>query len=478
MRCPNCGYDLPDDSLFCQYCGINIQEKNKEIAGISGAARLAEEKRKTEEAARLAEEKRKAAEAARLAEEKRKAEEAARLAEEKRKAEEAARLAEERRKAAETTRFESTEKYADNPNPWNTWKAVAIVAIIVALIGIGLAIYFGTKCDHSYESKITVQPTCKAEGVLTYTCSKCGDSYTETIPITTHKYVASITTEATCNNAGVKTYKCSICGDTYTESIPAIGHSYKEDTKKAPSCTASGEIVYTCSNCGDSYTETVKATGHTIVKDKAVSATCTNPGKTEGSHCSVCGEVISPQTDIPATGHSFVNGKCSVCGQLQDKFSLLADAIMEKGTKNNSGTYSLYWSIAGSTSSINYTPETGYITFMDITKYSYDTGSQTITGSIRMSSIASSYTFTCSDSMDFGSLGTSYGSGIGTLNPKTFTKDSSLLFDVSYSGSESMKDDLEKNSASTMSVVLSAAKVILLQNNIDLSLADLGFSNF
>ena len=73
-------------------------------------ARLAEEKRKAEEAIRLAEEKRKAEEAARLAEEKRKAEEAARLAEEKRKADEAARLAEEKRKAEEQARLDAQRK--------------------------------------------------------------------------------------------------------------------------------------------------------------------------------------------------------------------------------------------------------------------------------------------------------------------------------------------------------------------------------
>ena len=95
-------------------------------------ARLAEEKRKADEAARLAEEKRKAEEAQiaeakakaeelrlaeeqqkeelRLAEEKRKAEEAARLAEEKRKAEEAARLAEEKRKAEEQARLDAQRK--------------------------------------------------------------------------------------------------------------------------------------------------------------------------------------------------------------------------------------------------------------------------------------------------------------------------------------------------------------------------------
>ena len=77
------------------------------------AARLAEEKRKVDEAARLAEEKRKAEEAARLAEEKRKAEEAIRLAEEKRKAEEAARLAEEKRKAEEAARLAEEKRKAD-----------------------------------------------------------------------------------------------------------------------------------------------------------------------------------------------------------------------------------------------------------------------------------------------------------------------------------------------------------------------------
>ena len=85
------------------------EEKRK----MEEAARLAEEKRKADEAARLAEEKRKAEEAARLAEEKRKAEEAARLAEEKRKAEDAARLAEEKRKAEEAARLEEEKRKAE-----------------------------------------------------------------------------------------------------------------------------------------------------------------------------------------------------------------------------------------------------------------------------------------------------------------------------------------------------------------------------
>ena len=46
---------------------------------------------------------------------------------------------------------------------------------------------------------------------------------------------------------------------------------------------------------------------HTAVVDAAVEPTCTESGLTEGSHCSVCGEVIVAQKTIPAIGHEFVN---------------------------------------------------------------------------------------------------------------------------------------------------------------------------
>ena len=100
--------------------------KEQELAD---QARLAEEKRKAEEAARLAKEKRKAEELARLAEEKRKADEAARLAEEARIAEakakaeelrlaeeqqkEELRLAEEKRKAEEEARLAEEARIAE-----------------------------------------------------------------------------------------------------------------------------------------------------------------------------------------------------------------------------------------------------------------------------------------------------------------------------------------------------------------------------
>ena len=100
-------YELRNDDFDYR---LYNPKKEKELAD---QERIAEEKRKAEEAARLAEEKRKAEEAARLEEEKRKAEEAARLAEEKRKADEAARLAEEKRKADEAARLAEEKRKAD-----------------------------------------------------------------------------------------------------------------------------------------------------------------------------------------------------------------------------------------------------------------------------------------------------------------------------------------------------------------------------
>ena len=62
------------------------------------------------------------------------------------------------------------------------------------------------------------------------------------------------------------------------------------------------------------FTPPVEECSHNIVTDAAVAATCTSNGKTAGSHCSKCYEVFTAQEIIPATGHNYVNGRCSRCG--------------------------------------------------------------------------------------------------------------------------------------------------------------------
>lgn len=78
-------------------------------------------------------------------------------------------------------------------------------------------------------------------------------------------------------------------------------HEYQEALDPQPTCTDVGIMTYTCS-CGDVYTKTVAALGHQPVTDPAVLPTETTNGKTEGSHCNVCHEVLKAQEDIPAIG--------------------------------------------------------------------------------------------------------------------------------------------------------------------------------
>lgn len=130
------------------------------------------------------------------------------------------------------------------------------------------------------------------------------------------------------------TYTCSACGDFYTEVLPKLSHHWDEGIRTEPTCTEPGSIVHKCNDdgCEETWTETIPATGHTEVTDAAVAATCTETGLTEGKHCSVCNVVILAQQTIPAKGHTEVEipavaatcetaganagVKCSVCGEI------------------------------------------------------------------------------------------------------------------------------------------------------------------
>ncbi len=83
-------------------------------------------------------------------------------------------------------------------------------------------------CDHNYVGVVTQAPTCTVEGLMTYTCSECGDEYTEAIAVAPHDYVEDII-PATCTATGTKTYECSVCFDSYDEVIPLAPHNYVDD---------------------------------------------------------------------------------------------------------------------------------------------------------------------------------------------------------------------------------------------------------
>ena len=164
--------------------------------------------------------------------------------------------------------------------------------------------YVTATCAHSYNSSVTTAATCTTTGVRTYTCSKCGSSYTESIAATGHSY-STVVTAPTCTAAGYTTYSCSNCSYSYTgNTVAATGHNYVNGVCSGcgdgcshsytsattdPTCTTAGSTTYTCSKCGNGYTETIAATGHSWSNGK----------------CSVCGDGCS---------HSYSSGVCTICG--------------------------------------------------------------------------------------------------------------------------------------------------------------------
>ncbi len=96
--------------------------------------------------------------------------------------------------------------------------------------------------------------------------------------------------------------------------------------------------IFLLASCGNSPSETAKKPAdheHIALADAAVSPTCTESGLTAGSHCSICGESLHAQKEIPPLGHSeYTNNglvptctetgysdssHCTVCGELLKK---------------------------------------------------------------------------------------------------------------------------------------------------------------
>lgn len=73
---------------------------------------------------------------------------------------------------------------------------------------------------HDFVSKVTKKATCTVDGTLTYTCSRCNETKTETIKATGHKWSNwKRTTAATVFKPEVQTRKCSACNKSENRNV-------------------------------------------------------------------------------------------------------------------------------------------------------------------------------------------------------------------------------------------------------------------
>ena len=212
--------------------------------------------------------------------------------------------------------------------------------------------------EHSFgEWTVVREARCAEEGLKERVCS-CGTTETEAIPAPGHKLIRIEAIEPTCTyNGHTEGTRCAVCKELVdkpqilppyghqSETVPAVaptctqegksegsrcrvcgvvlsaqqrvsplGHDYGVFTKtKSGGCTETERYERSCSRCGKIDVRVVQPKGHTIVADAAVAPSCTSLGRTAGSHCSACGEILTPTALLPALGHDFKDGVCTRC---------------------------------------------------------------------------------------------------------------------------------------------------------------------
>lgn len=148
---------------------------------------------------------------------------------------------------------------------------------------------------HSTRTQIRYNPN---NGSPLFACYSSGQQpvylWKETSSACTHNWIAGTVHNPTCTEQGYTEYECSLCGETKDDNfVAALGHDY----------------------------------GEWIIDTEA---TCT----AEGTKHRVCSRDVSHIENeiIPATGHTWEDGVCIVCGAVQ------SNIIMEAGTNGSSCT--------------------------------------------------------------------------------------------------------------------------------------------
>ena len=218
--------------------------------------------------------------------------------------------------------------------------------------------------------------TCTEAGSSAYwTCTTCGKYFSDEagkneiakdswVISAGHNLTKTDAKAATCTEDGNTAYwHCNVCNKYFSDengtteialpdTVVKAHHTMTKTDAKEPTCTAEGNnAYYTCSVCGKVFkdeagmqpttveAETLEKKAHTPVVDAAVAATCAKTGLTEGSHCSVCNEVLVAQKVVDKIPHTVVvdaaveptysstgltEGKhCSVCNEVIEKQTVI-----------------------------------------------------------------------------------------------------------------------------------------------------------
>ena len=188
-------------------------------------------------------------------------------------------------------------------------------------------------CTHDYVGTVTRDATCTEDGLLTYACTKCADSYTRTIIAPGHDYW-----EGVCNFCGDRLVLSNLSGNVLADGSP----------QELIQITLSGEKTYTATTVDGTFAMADILPGtYTLTVEKAdcvpfATELTLEPGDAvlELKLC-IPGDVTADhRLNIGDVGKLY--GHVRGSNKLQDAYALLCADYTQDGTVNIGDVGKLY----------------------------------------------------------------------------------------------------------------------------------------
>ena len=175
--------------------------------------------------------------------------------------------------------------------------------------------------DHDFELESKTESTCTEKGIEHYVCKNCDAENTFEFDALGHNY-SSTAVKPTCTHGGYITYTCSRCGDTYNDNFTdKLDHNFEYCDTQQPTCTEEGKEHYKCTACGEDNYVTIEALGHNF-KNKRINDNTLRHDADENEDatyfytCSRCGAISD--TEYFTVPMARITGKIDMQQQYKD----------------------------------------------------------------------------------------------------------------------------------------------------------------